>query len=136
MNDGTKWEMQLFTDSQEALQFVAENAEWYEGNKQIVSVKLTKEGRRDELMQNLKMINSINFNGGRGIFPPYPEEKNRNFFIVYFLEITGKDGLVIAYLDKEVDYGVIFLDSPNIDENMTDLIREIQEEMEFTAPQN
>lgn len=133
MNDGTKWELQLFTDSQEALKFIAENAEWFTGDRGEVGTKLKQDGKKEGLLQKNKSIKNIDVNSGRGDYPPF--EENDRFFLMYTWE-GPNGGLVLSYLvDENGGFNAIFLDDPNILGSSGALINEIRQ-TEFIIPEN
>lgn len=123
LKDGTKLEKQLFTDHQEALQFIAADAEWFGGGRMVALEEWKKQGRMDGITQEYDLIN--NLGESRGLYPPYPEYENPLFFHMIITKINGREGLLISYLSKDGSYNTIYLDDPNIHETSRDLREEI-----------
>ncbi|MDP1544854.1 MAG: hypothetical protein Q8L87_02445, partial [Anaerolineales bacterium] len=132
MTDGTKWEMQLFTDSEEALEFVAENTKWFEGDRREVGLKLKQDGKLEGLIQKNKAVRNIKIKSGMGDFPPFDESDR--FFLMFTWE-GPNGGLILSYfVDESGDFNAIFLDDPDILSRGA-LMNEIRQ-TKFIIPEN
>jgi hypothetical protein len=133
--DGTKLESRAFTDSLTAVQFVADNSVWHNGDRHTGSAKLKNEGLLDGVI-GLNIL--INVEKGRGIYPPYPEADNENWFLVFILEYPNKNGvdtgLVLTYIDKNFKEHAVVLNDPASDDSITSLSIKITREMELKIP--
>jgi len=133
--NGTKLESRAFTDSQTAVQYVADNSVWHNGDRQIVSAQLKADGIKDSVIA-LNLL--INLKNGRGIYPPYPENENPNWFLIYIIEYPNNNnvdrGLILTYIDRDLNAQAVVLNDPDIDDSITGLSLKIKDEMKLKTP--
>ena len=112
--DGSKLEMVAFSDKQEVMDFVAEDAMWFEGDKMDSYRNYPKfRGIIDEMFKIRDAVLGVIPANGNSFTPPYPEKENLKWFNIFIYDV-GNNRVIFLYPDKNGNAAVVFFDDPDL----------------------